>query len=527
MVVKNKDGSFDLIFEFNAPTMNTTVDTTLRITPLYEMIKNLILANNGVLTKRSGIDDWSSGGNPTGAKINAIAPQSRVANMYTQTWIYAIVDDDLVFTQGQADTWTVVTSAITSGDTTPYRIAWGLDSNKEPTVYFANYPNFSGPGVIQVKNSGGSGGNPSSTIIGSGTFTGGNAVEFFLDKLFVGNSSAAGDRLYWTVTGDDDDWTGSGSGFLDLRFPGAGDNANSNGINGLRVYRNRLYILTGSSLHVLTGSTSGTFGTQILRQQNFGNGSTMYTAGEWLFYVDRDGIWQFNGTIAINIAQRDMRLRWEGLSDTADIDVATATWDDQYRYYSVMFPGDNEQWFYYYDTGQWCIFTYASTDEIQCVSPSIPYAGANPNTYVLGTTTNGKVFRYPNSTDDDGNDITSVLESGHISLGGLAGFPHSEATITDVWLDHRDQTAAITVTLDVEVDGTEATDATSAVTTATGGGGINTSPTLYRFPLPGATGSSGVGKFSGRFHRVVLTEATSAALGSYCRLIVRFTLEPQ
>jgi hypothetical protein len=314
--------------------------------------------------------------------------------------------------------------------------------------------------------------------MGSGSWTLGNSVEYFLDRLWVGSVSGAPDQLWYSVAGDDDDWTGAGSGNLTLRYPGGGTNANSLDISGLRVYRNRLYILSEGALHVLTGTTAETFGVSILRDQNYGNGSTMYVAGEWLFWVDRDGIWQFNGTTAINIGQRDMREEWESLSDTADIDLATGSWDDQYRYYHVYFPGQDEHWFYFYDTGQWFIRTYASTDEVQCISPPIPYAGSNPNTYCLGTTTNGKVFRYPNGLDDDGNTVTASFKTGHIRLGELqGGKPGDWFEIKRVDVETADQDETGVLNFIFTING--AAQTSKALTTTDAGASPETFPTSY------------------------------------------------
>jgi hypothetical protein len=83
-----------------------------------------------------------------------------------------------------------------------------------------------------------------------------DAVEFHLDKLFVANVTVSGtehnDRVYWSVTGDDNDFTSSGSGFLDVRDPGGGSSNFAVGITGMRVYQNRLYIAQQSSLYCLT-----------------------------------------------------------------------------------------------------------------------------------------------------------------------------------------------------------------------------------------------------------------------------------
>jgi hypothetical protein len=454
------------VLDFTEMGMNTTLATDKAS---FVEVKNVDPSRPGSFRKKKGLEDYTSGSDIAEAKVNALASLYRKGDKSATLAVQvAIADDEVSVCTSVVLAWGKFGATVTNGDTYPYRTAWGITAAGNPAVYFAN----KGPGVVRVDTS------ATNTIIGSGTFTLGNSVEYFLDKLFVGGASGTPDSLYYSVTGDDDDWTGSGSGVLPLRYPGGGTNAGSLEITGLRVYRDRLYILSEGALHVLTGTTSATFGTTILRDQNFGNGSTMWVAGEMLYWVDRDGIWQFNGTVAQNIGQRDMRGRWETLSDQNDIDLATGSWDNQYRYYTVYFPAVKEQWYYFYDSNEWYVKTYTADDAIRVIGPPATYAGLNPNAVLVGAATNGKVYVEREATTDDGNAITASFKTGEIRLGEIqGGKPGDRFTIQRVDIETAEQNETGVVNLIFTVDGVAQTSKALTVTDA--GASAETFPTSY------------------------------------------------
>ena len=454
------------VIDFSNLGMNTTLANDKAS---FVEVKNADVSRAGSFRKRRGLEDYTSGNDITKTKVNAITPLYKKGRLGgSAATLVAIADDETWAVTTISNSWAKFGSAVTNADTYPYRIAWGITAAGNPAVYFAN----STPGVIRFDTNG------TNLVIGSGTFTLGNSVEYFLDKLWVGGVSGFPDRLYYSQTGDDDDWTGSNSGNIPLRTPGGGTNAQSLKIQGLRVYRDRLYILSSAALHVITGKTTSTFGKQILRDANFPNGSTMWVAGEWLFWADRDGIWQFNGTTAVNIAQRDMRERWETLDDAGDVDVASGSWDDQYRYYTVFFPAAVEQWFFYYDTQQWTVMTYATTDNIRTIGPPATYAGLNPNSPLIGAVTNGKAYITRSATTDDGNAITGSFKTGHVRLGELQdGKPGDRFSIRRVDVETAEQDETGVVNLIFTIDG--AAQTSKALTVTDAGATTDTFPTSY------------------------------------------------
>ena len=310
MVVNNKDGSFDLSLDFLGSSINTTISPDKRVPPAFTDLKNSELAQVGRFQKRFGISDSSTNASPDipETAVNAVVPGllSDLGNLVNQVLV-AVGDDAFYWQFQKASAWASIGAAQTAADTYPYRVAWGFDEASDPVVYFANNESNTGPGVFAIDAINGTLTKIGSDSDGSNPWDDGDAVEYFLDKLWVGKVDANTDRLYWSVTGDHNDFYSDGSGFINLRNPGGGSGTASLGITALRRYRNRLYIGSASTLSVITGTTSNTFGSSFIRPQNAVAGATMFVAGDFLFFADHDGIWQFNGTTAANITRNTMK----------------------------------------------------------------------------------------------------------------------------------------------------------------------------------------------------------------------------
>ena len=503
----------DLVIDFVNMTMNTTLSKDKVLPPQFVEVKNAELAESGSFRKRKGINDWTTD-NPSASNVNAIAP------LYLKTsaniTVFAIADNEVWFVTSDGGSWTQEGGGNLTGSVTPHQISWGmfLDTTLKSSLYFSHITT----GVIRV-------GDTDWLKLGGATFTQAACAEYFLNKLFVGKTVESGvtygNRLRWSITSDDNDWTGTGSGFFPVSLSGSGTVTNASGITGLRVYRDRLWIGTDTTLHVLTGTTSNTFGADYVRTQNFVNGATMYETGGFLWYVDRDGIWQFNGTTAINVVSNNMHDKWVALDDANDILKATASWDDENGIYRVFFPAVVEEWSYYYRTGRWAIRTFNTANNIRVISPPYAHKNVKPSPYFLGTITDGKVYSYPTvvgtTLQDDGNAITASFTTGKLHLGSLAEQPESEAAITDIWVDYVEQAAAaVTLTMDVEVDGTSITQQT--ITIADAGASDDDFPTQQRMPLPAET-------LSGRYFEFKFQDATDAVRCDIRKVIIRYELE--
>ena len=464
-----------LTIDFVNMTMNTTLANDKLSLPHMVEIKNAELEQTGTFRKRRGSELFNSGGQPlesSSSTINFISPIA--PNLNDTTNNYLAISDDTPYTTSSG-TWTVSgAGALTGADVYPWRSAFGVGpasgNNRLSALYYANIAS----GVYRAVS-----GTPA-TKLGGATWDKADAVEAHLDKLFVGNVIDSSptlyryDRIRWCATGDDTDWTGAGAGFLDLRIDGGASNtaslAYARRITGLRVYHNRLYIATQVSLHRLTGTTSSTFGVDFLRPQNYVNGSTMWVTGDILWYVDRDGIWAFNGSIARNVVHGMMRDKWQVLDSEDDIDVATATFDDRQGLYIVYFRATAEAWVYHYRTGQWDIYDMSDGYDVNVISYPLLSADIDEPDFMLGTQATGKIYHFSDSlSQDDGNAITASFTTGHLPIAGQGN--RFELQWMDLYAAR--QATAGTITNTITIDGVNVQTAASAdptfTVTATGG----------------------------------------------------------
>jgi hypothetical protein len=455
--------------------MNTSQANDKLIPPVMEEVVNIETARRGRARKIYGYDDISvnaSADVQLVARINAIAPitPGDLASTILGS-VIVIGDGEFYGLDLLASTWSAW-SIVAPGDSYPWNIAWGINASGVAVVYFARN------NVFACRNLG------TATKYGTGApWTIPDAVEFHLDKLFVANVTVSGtehnDRVYWSVTGDDNDFTSSGSGFLDVRDPGGGSSNFAVGITGMRVYQNRLYIAQQSSLYCLTGTTSETFGVERITDINIINGATMYVTGGFLFFVDRDGIHQFNGRTTKNIMAPSMFAKWDTLVSSPDIGSATATWDEIDGVYKVFFPNAQELWCYHYRTGQWDIRTFNSTDDVRVVGPPMNTIVGRATNFGLGSLTSGKAWHVNDQVvTDDGGTITGSVTTGNIRLaemnGGRPG-DHARLLYIDIEAVQQDQAGVIKV--DITIDGTA--QATASLTGADAGGSADTFPTHY------------------------------------------------
>ena len=441
-------------------TMNTTQANDKLIPPQMLVVENIELVRRGRGKKTYGYNDLSTNVSPdlpAGEKINAISPniQGYLGNQ-TNSFQVCISDDLFYFHNEIDDAWVVSPSATankTPGDTYPWNLAWGINTTGVPVAYFAGTG-----GVFGIE--GVTGAALKYGASGSAPWTVATSVEFHLDKLFVGKPTVSGtvesDRLYWSETGDDNGWsTAGGSGFIEMRDPGGGSAASSQGITGLRVYRQRLYIATQNTLYALTGTTSATFGKRRITDCDSITGSTFYVVGSFLFWTDQIGIWQFNGTESRNVMTDAMFDRWTDLNAVTDIGAATASWDEQEGIYRVYFPVKKEMWNFHYRTGQWDIRTFNSTDDVRVIGPPCNLFAGKATNFTLGSLTNGKVWKANDQFEgDDGGIITASIKTGHLRLGELNGGRIGDrARLLYIDIEANRQNDPGVVKVDVTIDG--------------------------------------------------------------------------
>lgn len=106
-------------------------------------------------------------------------------------------------------------------------------------------------------------------------------------KQWASGNWAVPYRLYYTVTGDPEDWTSAGSGSIDID-PGDGDR-----IVAIASHRNELWVFKGPhklSIHRITGATPSTFArTTFIEGISAANQHCVFTMGNDLGFVSPRG----------------------------------------------------------------------------------------------------------------------------------------------------------------------------------------------------------------------------------------------
>ena len=173
-----------------------------------------------------------------------------------------------------------------------------------------------------------------------------------------------------------------------------------------------------------------------------------------MFFVDRDGIQQFNGRETKNIMSPSMFAKWDELVNTTDISSATATWDERDGVYRVFFPNVKELWSYYYRTGQWDIRSFNSTNNVRVISPPMNTIVGKATNYALGSLTSGKVWHVNDQViTDDTATITGSVTTGNIRLGEINGRVGDHARLLYMDIETVQQDEAGVVKVDITIDG--------------------------------------------------------------------------
>jgi len=161
-------------------------------------------------------------------------------------------------------------------------------------------------------------------------------VQYFNNRLMCGNVAEAGkswtNRIRYPVNGDHTNWTGTGSGFVDLYEP------EQEPIQGMRVLGNRLVVLREHSLAdvVPTGTTSPVF-TVEQRTSNVGTifPHTVDCNGIGLFFLGNDGnVWMWNGSQLQSIGD-NLYKSFENIVDVVG---------SREIYFGKVYPAANEYW---------------------------------------------------------------------------------------------------------------------------------------------------------------------------------------
>jgi len=160
-------------------------------------------------------------------------------------------------------------------------------------------------------------------------------VEYYNNRLLTANVAEAGkswaNRVRYPVNGDHTNWTGSGSGFIDLYEP------EQEPIQGLKVLSNRCAVYREHSITDLVAS--GTIAQVFNLEQRTTNVGTVFPAtldsnGTMHFFMGNDGnIWAWNGTQLQSIGD----ALYKNLEQQVDLRAGDL-------YFGKVYPFMNEYW---------------------------------------------------------------------------------------------------------------------------------------------------------------------------------------
>ena len=326
-----------------------------------------------------------------------------------------------------------------------------------------------------------------------------------------------------------------GSSFLEV--PTVGDHR----VVGMRTYRGRLYVLTSSDLFVVTGSTTAQFGMTQLFSTPGAIGATLWATDRYLFWVDGNGIHQFNGSQEKNLSEEVDPISFKALNvdqydlagDGIDSRMPTAFVNEKLKIYGVHFPFTNNTpgkvtWLCDYARGTISQYKYAYKTNIS----DITYVSAyNDNGSVwMGTsnaasntaeTSASKYYFEPvdNSANAKKNDwgteaVSTVLETGDINFAMMQGLSYEDAAALhriDLYVVP-DSATDLVYKLDMVVDN----DSSSAQQTVTVSAGSSTQPVLAMMPLPPLR--------TGSFFKFTITEETSDGRGDLRRVDIFYDI---
>ena len=439
--------------DFSQMTMNTSLSTDKRIPPLYTLVKNADPSIDGKFKRRGGYTDLSTNASPNAGSvaINAVCPTILGDTGTVLANGVAITATPKLYSLAlRASTWN--DEGVTPTSTFPWQFAWGLNASQQQVVYLAPSSAVAGGTVYSVRHAVGT-----TVLLGQGAngFVTARCCAYFLNRLWVGASAKSGsvvnDLVQYSVAGDDNDFNGTGSGTLSLKPP----YGLNNGMEAMAVYNGRLYFGAGASLMVLTGTTPSTFGSQFVQRVNIINGATFYPVGGFLWWVDIDGIWQFNGSTAQNIALRDMAYFFNTELTLTDKLTASMSWDESQGLIRLCFPTANVTIEYNYIHRTWAKIVYAGTRAINVIGPPCSkLLGGNVN-YLLGAANTGEVFVQNDSTlTDDGNTVISSFQSGYIHLAAMSnqGTYGDDFRLVALELHVAKRSVAITYKMDWQTD---------------------------------------------------------------------------
>ena len=333
-------------------------------------------------------------------------------------------------------------------------------------------------------------------------------------------------RIRWSKTFDwKTDFDGLGAGSFE--HPGSNymdvPTVGTHTVVGMRSFRGRIYVLTTSDLFVVTGTTSAQYGLTQLFSTPSAIGQTMWASDRYLFWVDANGMHQFNGSQERNLTEKEKPVGFKALNvnkyDISGEDeggrLPTGFINEKLKIYGVHFPytantPGKVTWLYNYERESITTYAYDYPTNVEDITYVSDYhdngsiwAGTSNAASNSAAAYGGKYSFQPVAADPQdwgANPVSMVLETGDLNLAALNGLSYEDAVVIhriDLYVVP-DPDTSVTYKMDMVVD-----NATTAQQTVAVAGASDTQPSLAMMPLPELK--------TGSFFKFTFTEDTASA----------------
>lgn len=255
-------------------------------------------------------------------------------------------------------------------------------------------------------------------------------ILFRGDRLYAAGDNSKPNRLYFTDTGDPTTWT-TGTNYIDIR------DDDGDVITGLAVIQDTLVIYKRNSIWLLYGNDAASF--QLQMSSNLVGCDAPYSLVEFgnkHYFLDRIGVYVFDGTNAVNISEniyRDVLDNGNALADipAGRLDDAVGTIYERQYYLGYSRIGDAEN-------GE--IFVYNirlnawSRSEGISVSSFANWNGGDDEGQLYSGDYSGFARKHDIGTDDDGVDIETKYSSKYFNFNNPLTFKKLEevSLVTDL-----------------------------------------------------------------------------------------------
>lgn len=251
-------------------------------------------------------------------------------------------------------------------------------------------------------------------------------AEWFHNYLFVGNTQANPNRLFWSALGDPTDWSGVATQFIDVN-PGDSDQ-----IMGLAPFQDELLVFKKNTIWSITGFSGTSFSSTTAAAQNtngriFGYGTvapfSIVPVGNEIYFLSMLGstpvIRSLRKTIsAVTLGGGVISGTIDGTLSTitlANLSQARGSFDGRYCYWSIPVNASAvnnkiivlDTWEINAQKGRYPFTTMSSKNASFLTTSTIP--GYSTTYFTDSSLTSGLVFKFDSSVHTD-NGVAIIMD---------------------------------------------------------------------------------------------------------------------